>query len=77
MAESKRRSRREVPQHIRIEDAYDLVSRMPRNPLAVRIGKPVHLACPTAHPERVFDGKPRRWCSGCDSPEGCVVCTLD
>ncbi len=25
---------------------------------------------------RTFDGKPRRYCSGCSFPEGCVTCTL-
>lgn len=26
---------------------------------------------------RKFDGKPRKWCGeACDSPDGCVVCTL-
>ena len=29
------------------------------------------------HKERKFDGKPRRWCSKCPFPEGCVTCCLD
>lgn len=29
------------------------------------------------HPERKFTGKPRKHCSQCPFPEGCVMCDLE
>jgi len=58
-----------------IEEAYDLVSRT-SDRLHVVMRQPVHLTHPTPHSERQFDGKPKKWCSGCPFPEGCVVCCL-
>jgi len=37
------------------------------------MGRPIHKTYRTPHPERKFDGKPKRWCSKCPLPEDCVV----
>ena len=48
-----------------------------QNAAAVTLKTPVHVSHPTPHSRRKFTSKPRRHCSGCPFPEGCVVCTLD
>jgi hypothetical protein len=59
-----------------IEEAHDIVSAT--NPaIHINIERPIHEKYPTPHPERIFSDKPKRWCSKCPFPEGCVVCCLD
>jgi hypothetical protein len=59
-----------------VEQAHDIVSRT--NPaIRIYIERPIQERFPTQHSERKFDGKPKKWCSKCPFPEGCVVCCLD
>ena len=59
-----------------IEQAHDIVSRT--NPaIHVNVRPLIQEAFPTPYLERKFVGKPKKWCSKCPFPEGCVVCCLD
>jgi hypothetical protein len=59
-----------------IEEAHDIVSRT--NPaIHINMLPQIFEFFPTPHQERKFDGKPKKWCSKCPFPEGCVVCCLD
>jgi hypothetical protein len=59
-----------------IESAHDVVSKT--NPaIHINLLRPIHKSHRTPHSERKFDGNPKKWCSKCPFPEGCVVCCLD
>jgi hypothetical protein len=59
-----------------VELAHDIVSRT--NPaIHVKLLGAIHKSHRTPHRERKFDGKPKKWCSKCPFPEGCIVCCLD